>query len=94
MRVHRLVSVIVVGMAIVLRLDPFSFAVLLLAVGTVIAAEIFNTAIEELVRVIHPSRDKRIGLVLDMAAGAVLVLSITAALVGVMILGPPLLRAF
>ena len=55
-------------------------------IGMVYAAEIFNTAIEKLMDKLHPDLDPEVGMVKDLAAGAVLVVSITAAVVGSIIL--------
>jgi diacylglycerol kinase len=51
-----------------------------------------NTSIEQLVRVLHPEHDPSIGRGLDAAAGAVLLAAIGAVAVGLIALGPPLLR--
>ena len=47
-------------------------------VSAILAAELFNTALEHLVDVLHPDLHPMIGRAKDCAAGAVLVLSIGA----------------
>ncbi|MGI9471069.1 MAG: diacylglycerol kinase [Rubripirellula sp.] len=89
-RVHLVASILVVGVAVALGVEPWRWAVLLLAITLVWTAELLNTALEELVRVLHPQTDKRVGRALDAAAGAVLVAAIGAATVGILTLGPPL----
>ena len=54
------------------------WALLLLNCGTVLAAELFNTALEHLIDHVHPSLHPSIKIAKDCAAGAVLVLSLTA----------------
>jgi len=88
--VHGLVAAGVLVVAAWLRLPAISWALLVFAIGLVVTAELLNSALEILVGVLHPQRDARIGLALDVAAGGVLVASITAAVVGVLVLGPPL----
>lgn len=54
------------------------WAVLLLNCGMVLAAELFNTALEHLIDHFHPSLHPSIKIAKDCAAGAVLVLSLSA----------------
>ena len=90
--VHLPAAVIVVALAAFLQLHPWRWAVLILCIAIVIAAELFNTALEHLVTVLHPDRDPRIARALDAAAAAVLVVAIASVIVGIIVLGPPLLQ--
>jgi diacylglycerol kinase (ATP) len=67
----------------VLRPGPFWWGLVMLASASVLAAEMFNTAIEELVDHLHPEVHPRIGVVKDCAAAGVLIASLGA--VGVMV---------
>lgn len=60
----------------------------ILCMGVVIAAELFNTAIEKLVDLVSPQRHPLAGQVKDIAAGAVLVCAVAAAIVGIIIFMP------
>ena len=60
----------------------------LLAIGLVISIEGINTAIEELANFIHPEHHKKIGIIKDIAAGAVFLASIFAIAVGFIIYIP------
>ncbi len=74
------------GVLIVLLLtrpSPVWWAIGALAVGFVLTAELFNTAIEVLVDHLHPEQHPEIRAVKDIAAGAVLVSSGFALLVAV-----------
>jgi diacylglycerol kinase len=64
---------------LVLRPPPLWWALLLLAAAGVLAAELFNTAIEHLVDHLHPETHPQIRIVKDCAAAAVL-LSVCGAL--------------
>jgi diacylglycerol kinase (ATP) len=70
-------------MLLVLRVEPLWWALIVLASGCVIAAELFNTALEHLADHLHPETHPRIAVVKDCAAAAVLVTSLTAVAVGV-----------
>lgn len=90
--IHLPAAAAVVFVATVLRLELWEWCVLLLCIAIVIAAELFNTSIELLVRRLHPDRHDQVGHALDIAAAAVLVVSLGAAIVGTLILASALLR--
>lgn len=89
-RVHVPAAAAVIVTAWVLELQPWRWAVLLLLIAAVLSAELVNTAIEQLVKTLHPAHDRQIGLVLDTAAAAVLVVALVSLFVGLIVLGPPL----
>ena len=62
----------------ILRPAPVWWALVLLASSTVLAAELFNTAIERLADHLHPEIHPEIRIVKDCAAGAVLLCSLGA----------------
>jgi len=64
--------------------------VLIIAVGLVWAAECINTAIEALVDLVSPDYNRLAGIAKDTGAAGVLVCAITAAILGFLVLGPPL----
>jgi diacylglycerol kinase (ATP) len=67
----------------VLRPEPIWWALILLASGAVIAAELLNTAIELLADHLHPETHASIRRVKDCAAGAVLVTAIIAVTIAI-----------
>ena len=75
-----------------LRVTRIEWCLLLLAMAGVWTAEGFNTSIELLADVVSPEYHPGIRKVKDAAAGAVLLMSIGAAIMGFLVLGPPLLR--
>lgn len=75
-------TVIVLLTAYYLDFSLEHYLILVLTIGFVIAAELFNTAIEILVDLISPEHHPQAGLIKDVAAGAVLVASFTAAIIG------------
>ncbi len=60
----------------------------------VLAAEAFNTAIEELCDMLRTTHDPHVARIKDLAAGAVLVASIGAAASGYLIFAPRILPLF
>jgi diacylglycerol kinase len=73
-------AVLVVG--IILRVNLVEACILGLCVTVVLAAETFNTALEQLAKEITRERNPGIAAALDMASGAVLITAIGAAAVG------------
>jgi diacylglycerol kinase len=81
-RIHLAVTFYVLIASIVTRLSETEWVLVLICVGAVTGAEIFNTAIEKLCDTLHPAWNKGIGMVKDMTAGAVLMFAITSAAIG------------
>ena len=54
----------------------------------VISAELFNTAIENIVDMVCPEKNEKAKLIKDISAGAVLVLAIGAGIIGIIIFVP------
>jgi len=82
-KVHVIAAVGVGAVLVWLRPAPLWWAIAALAVAFVLAAELFNTAIEHLADHLHPELDPRIKIVKDCAAAAVLVASLSALAVAV-----------
>lgn len=78
--------VIAAGFALMISVDDWRW--ITLAIALVWIAEAFNTAIEELCDRVTDAFDPAIGRVKDLAAGAVLLASIGAAIIGILTLGP------
>jgi diacylglycerol kinase (ATP) len=74
---------VVLVVLVVLRPEPVWWALVIGSSALVIAAEMFNTAIEALADHLHPEIHPSIRVVKDCAAGAVLIASLGALGVGV-----------
>ncbi|GMN09022.1 diacylglycerol kinase family protein [Croceitalea sp. MTPC9] len=59
-----------------------------LAIGMVMGIEGMNTAVEKLSDFVQPNHDDKIGFIKDVSAGAVMIVSILAAIVGLLIYIP------
>jgi len=77
-----------------LNISAIEFLIVILMIGLVITAELFNTALEELCDKFQPEHDPHIGKIKDLAAAAVLVSSISALIVGAIIYTPYVLALF
>jgi undecaprenol kinase len=74
--------ILVVLALLALQPEPLWWALVLLASASVLAAELFNTAIEHLADHLHPEVHPSIRVVKDCAAAAVLVAVLGAVAVG------------
>lgn len=83
-RTQALIAPIVVLAAILLGIPGIWLAVIALAIAMVLAAELFNSALEALVDHLHPEVRPEIGAVKDMAAAAVLLVCLGAMAIGLL----------
>jgi undecaprenol kinase len=90
MRVHLTAAAAAIITGIVLRISATDWACIALAIGIVIAAEIFNTAIEALADLQAQNFHPLAKTAKDAAAGAVLVASIAAVGVAIAVFVPKL----
>ena len=93
-KIHLFAMVIVVVAGYYFHLSTTEWIVIVIVSGGVFAAEAFNTSIEALSDTIAHEYNKNIKQVKDFAAGAVLVASITAIIVGLIVFLPKILALF
>jgi diacylglycerol kinase (ATP) len=89
--VHAGVTLLVLALGVVLGIDRYEWCWLTIACVAVWTAEGLNTAFEFLCDVASPQFDPAVKSAKDVAAGAVLIAALGAAVIGLLILGPPLL---
>ena len=94
MKIHVLAMTVVIALGFFFKLDKIEWCFIIIAIASVISAELFNTALETVVDIVSPERNPKAKLVKDIAAGAVLVVAIDAAIIGFIILGPRVINLF
>jgi diacylglycerol kinase len=82
MRIHLTAVVFVTEFAIIYGLQSYEYAILCILFGVVIAAEMFNTAIEAAIDLVIQEKHPLARIAKDVAAGAVLVLAVISVIVG------------
>ncbi len=92
MKVHLVFAVAALVACWVLQVELWGWCVVIVCIGMVIAAEVLNTAIEALCDKVSPGYDHLIKIAKDAAAGAVLVLAITAVVAGLIVYVPALMN--
>ena len=85
LRIHFAIAIAVIAAAAALGVDRFSMIALLIVIAFVLVAEMVNSAIEGAIDVSTTSFDPNAKLAKDVAAGAVLIASITALAVGYLV---------
>lgn len=88
--IHAIASVLVFIIGFWVSLPPRDWAVIILAMMAVWMGEFMNTAVEAVVDMTMPDKHPLAKAAKDVAAAAVLVGALGAAIVGFLILGPPL----
>lgn len=86
MRFHLYVVVVVLLLGIVARLAMREMLVLLFTISLVVVAEMFNSAIEATVDLVSPNYHPLAKFAKDIAAGAVLITTIIALVVGTLLI--------
>ena len=84
-KVHGIAAILVIALGFYFDVSRTEWLILLLTIALVFATEILNTAIEEMVDLMHPEQSPKAGKVKDIAAGAVLVVSVIAVVVAVLV---------
>lgn len=90
--IHLAVSITVVGLGGFVGLQRDGWLWLITAMTLVWSMEILNTAVERLADAAVPEIHPLIAQAKDAAAGAVLVAVFGSALIGLLVLGPPLMQ--
>lgn len=93
LQLHVLATLAVIGLGLGLDISGPEFAIILLAIGIVLTAEVLNTVIEDFLDVIHPQHHESVRRIKDALAGAVLLAAFVAVGVGALIFGPYLVAA-
>ena len=91
-RIHICAAILSIVTAFCLDFSVEKFCILFIAIASVIAAEMFNSAIEfALDSIYHNKYSRMVGMAKDIAAGAVMVVTIMALMIGALLFIPPLM---
>jgi len=93
-RIELVITVCVILTAFLLKISTAEWLIILLCIALVLGLEGINTAIEVFANKTHPGFDPEIGKAKDVSAGAVLIASIVAAIIGFIIFAPKFIILF
>lgn len=92
--IHLGLTLLAFALGVWFSISQTEWILIILCIGIVFAAESFNTAIEQLCDARFTEYDKRAEIIKDTAAGAVLLVAIAAAITGLIIFLPRLIKLF
>ncbi len=93
-RVHLIAAFILVVLGVFFQISPLEWCHCISGIGLVLVTEMINTGIENICDFLSLKKDTRIGSIKDIAAGAVLISSIVAFVIGLIIFLPKLIDFF
>ena len=84
-------GVLAIVLGFFFSIAPAEWLAVIICIGLVLGAECANTALEALVDLVSPEYHELARIAKDCAAGAVLIFSIAALVVGIVLYAPPIL---
>ena len=90
--IHAISTILVIFVCLWVKIDHAKWAIIFLTITTVWAAEFINTALEAVVDLSSPQKHPLAKIGKDVGAAAVLIATISAVIIGLLIIGPPLFQ--
>ena len=94
LKIHFVFMVLVIIAGILLKISKGEWFVCLILFALVIASELINTAIEQMVDLAMPEKNEKAKYAKDASAGAVLFCAIISAIIGLIIFIPKIIALF
>lgn len=88
MWIHLFIALFAVFLSVMLQLSATEASIVMLVIATVFILELMNTAMEEVINMLHITRKMRAMVAKDVSAAAVLVASVAAVVIGCLIFIP------
>lgn len=88
LRFHFFAAIIVISLGLYIGLAREDWLFVIYAIGSVIVAELFNTALERSIDLLQPTFHPIAGIAKDIASGAVLITAIQAVVIGIIVFTP------
>ena len=92
MKIHIFIMILVIIAGIILKINKSEWIICIILFAIVIGSELFNTSIETIVDMVMPEKNEKAKIAKDVSAGAVLVVAIGAAIIGLVIFVPRILN--
>lgn len=94
LKIDFIIAIFVIIAGFIFKINFIEWIICIISIGLVISAEIMNTAVETIVDMFTREKNELAGKAKDMAAGSVLLIAITTAIVGTMIFLPKICNFF
>lgn len=91
MKIHIFIMILVIIFGIMLKINKIEWIICIILFGNVIALELINTAIENAIDLITRENNPKAKIAKDTAAGAVLIMSISSSIIGLLIFIPKII---
>ena len=88
LKIQVMVMIFVIAVGLIVRLSNFEWIICIILFSLILSAELFNTALEKTLDYINEDYSNEIKFIKDASAGAVLVLAIASAIIGLIIFIP------
>jgi diacylglycerol kinase len=89
--IHLAMSIVAIALGFYFEISNNEWVTIIICIGLVTSAEIFNTAIEHIANFIQPNRDEKIKHIKDLGAAGVFITALTAFIVGLIIYLPKIM---
>ena len=90
-RIHLVLAVLAILLGICLHITVMEWLFVSICIALVLFAELINTAVEKLADMVHKDHHPEIKLVKDVSAGAVLIIAVISAVIGLIIFLPKII---
>ncbi len=87
LKIHITIMILVIIFGFIFKISRIEWIICILLFGLVISAELINTSIENVVDLITMEKHPKAKIAKDVSAGAVLIIAITSAIIGLIIFG-------
>lgn len=91
MKIHVAIMILVIIAGFILKISCIEWIVCIILFACVISAEMFNTAIEKTIDIVIPEKSDKVKFIKDVSAGAVFVIAIASAIIGIIIFLPKII---
>lgn len=88
LKIHFIIMILVIIAGIIFKISKFEWIICIILFSLVISLELINTAIETTVDIAMPEINEKAKIAKDVAAGSVLVVAISAVIIGLIIFVP------
>ena len=92
LRIHVSVGTIAILIGLWLKISRADWAILIITIGIVLSLELLNTSLEAVVDLVSPEYHPLAKKSKDVGAASVLVGAIMSVVIGILVLGPPLIQ--
>ena len=91
-KIFCVITVVVIILMFLFRISFFEKLILILTITFLMTFELINSRIEEIVNAFQPNQDPKAKIIKDITAGAVLLASLGALIIGILIFLPRLIE--